>query len=268
MTWWTGPGEEYEVKAVILGCGPAGLAAASAAVSLGYEVVIISKTSAPSQQYGCQYLHAPIPGYEDAASVRVSYSLTGTPEQYRKKVYGEAWQGKVSPEDFVGEHDAWDIRETYARMWVDLIGSLRIPIIYNDASPSRVAELRNRIRHIRPDRIISTIPAPSLCVNNHTFTGHGIWANGTTASQELADNSIICDGTASRPWYRVSNVFGYRTTEWSKPPPHFYNAAPVMKPLVTDCDCWPEMLRVGRYGAWRKSALVHEVYPAVTEALK
>jgi hypothetical protein len=256
------------VKVVILGCGPAGLAAASAAVILGHRVVIISKSSAPSKLYGCQYLHAPIPGYEDVPSVRVRYELRGTAEQYRRKVYGEEWQGKVSPEDFIGEHDAWDIRETYARMWEHLIGTLRIPIIYNDASPSRIGELRNRIRHLRPDRIISAIPAPALCVNNHTFTGHQIWANGSTTEDEVTPNLVLCDGTLSVRWYRMSDVFGYRTTEWASRPPAGMNAVPVLKPLATDCDCWPEFLRVGRYGSWRKSALVHEVYPAVVNALE
>jgi len=258
------------MKAVILGCGPAGLAAAAAAVSSGYEVVFISKTSGRSQQYGCQYLHAPIPGYEDVPSVRVRYTLEGTPEEYRHKVYGDKWEGKVSPEDFIGEHDAWDIRETYARMWADLIGSLRIPIIINDISPSRIAELRNRIRHLRPDRIISTVPAPVICVNNHAFTGHQIWANGSVSpfagTLDLAANMVVCDGTRATPWYRVSNVFGYRTTEWAKRPGG--EAVPVLKPLASDCDCWPEVLRVGRYGSWSKSALVHEVYPAVKQALE
>ena len=252
----------------VLGCGPAGLAAALAAIDLGNEVAIISKTSAPSKQFGCQYLHAPIPGYEDAATVRVSYSLTGTPEQYRQKVYGAAWQGKISPEDFLGEHDAWDIRETYGRMWADLIGSLRIPIIYNDISPKRISELQNRIMHLRPNRVISTVPAPALCVNNHSFLGHTIFADGSTQANGLAENSIVCDGTRENKWYRISNVFGYRTTEWSRGKMAPKSAVPVLKPLSTDCDCWPEVLRVGRYGAWAKSVLVHEVYPAVAKALE
>src|SRR5215472_7502892 len=104
----------------ILGCGPAGLAAATAAVNLGRKVLIISNSSKPSRQYGCQYLHAPVPGYESVHHTVVGYHLNGTAEQYRAKVYGDKWEGRVSPEDFIGEHEAWDIRETYRHMWDDL----------------------------------------------------------------------------------------------------------------------------------------------------
>ena len=53
------------MRVVILGCGPAGLAAAKAATDLGRETVIVSQSDLPSMLYGCQYLHAPVPGYEN-----------------------------------------------------------------------------------------------------------------------------------------------------------------------------------------------------------
>jgi hypothetical protein len=125
------------------------------------------------------------------------------------------------------------------------------------------------VTSLDPELIVSTIPAQALCSNpNHEFLSHTIWADGsTTAAQGYAPNSVVCDGTPHRPWYRISNVFGYHTTEWAEKPPHFVKAVPVVKPLSTDCDCHPEVLRAGRYGAWEKKRLVHEVYPAVTEVL-
>jgi hypothetical protein len=254
-------------RTVILGCGPAGLAAAAAAVSSGHEAIIISNSDKPSKQYGAQYLHAPVPGYEDVAKVRVTYSLIGTPEQYRQKVYQNLWSGKVSPEDFAGDHEAWDIRETYSRLWADLIDGLKVGLIQkriiNGAIPF--------IRSLRPDLIVSTIPAQALCQNvRHKFKSHTIYANGSTTSETMPDNEIICDGTDEHEWYRVSNVFGFRTTEWPSRPrtPVHSGAVPVIKPLYTDCNCHPEVLRAGRYGAWEKARLVHEVYPAVKRALE
>lgn len=253
-------------RVVILGCGPAGLAAASAVVSSGREAVIISNTDQPSKLYGCQYLHAPIPGYDDASHVRVAYRLEGTPEQYRRKVYGNAWHGKVSPEDFLGDHDAWDIRETYARMWQDLIVSQQAGLIISRIMKGRIP----LIHSLRPELIVSTIPAQSLCFQpKHEWGTYTIWANGSTAAMQHArDNEVVCDGTPERPWYRVSNVFGYQTTEWASKPHHSTGATPVIKPLWTDCNCHPEVLRAGRYGAWEKKRLVHEVYPAVIKALQ
>lgn len=253
-------------RVVILGCGPAGLAAAAAAVSSGHEAIIISNTDRQSPIHGCQYLHAPIPGYEDVAKVQVSYQLIGSPEDYRLKVYGPDWTGRVSPEDFAGEHDAWDIRETYSRMWRDLIGSLKVGLIMKWVKQGMIPFVAS----LHPDLVVSTIPATALCQypSVHRFTSHTIFANGSTyPSEMLTENSVICDGTAERSWYRVSNVFGYRTTEWAHKPAPADSAVPVVKPLATDCDCHPEVLRAGRYGAWEKARLVHEVYPAVSEVL-
>jgi len=252
-------------RVVILGCGPAGLAAAAAAVDSGHEAILISNTDKPSKQYGAQYLHAPVPGYEDVPKVRVTYSLLGTPEEYRRKVYGDLWTGKVSPEDFAGDHDAWDIRETYTRLWADLIAGLRVGLIQKRILNGGIPFIRS----LRPDLIVSTIPAKALCQNiTHQFKSHTIYANGSTNSRVMPENEIICDGTDEHPWYRVSNVFGYRTTEWAAMAPKHSGVVPVVKPLATDCNCHPEVLRAGRYGAWEKARLVHEVYPAVREALE
>lgn len=251
-------------RVVILGCGPAGLAAARAAVDSGFEVVIISNTDKPSELHGCQYLHAPVPGYEDVPQVRVNYTLRGTPEQYRAKVYGHKWEGKVSPEDFAGEHDAWDIRETYRRMWHDLIDGQAVGLTVRRVVRGSLPFVHS----LRPDLTVSTIPAQHLCHELHTFNGHAIYANGHASSGIATPDTIICDGTQTVPWYRISNVFGHLTTEWVMPPPRWCNAVPVVKPLSTDCNCHPEVLRVGRYGTWQKSALVHEVYPQVRNALQ
>lgn len=252
------------MRVIVLGCGPSGLVAAHAAVQLGHQVTILSKKREPSQLWGCQYLHAPIPGYEDVPSVQVSYSLNGSPEQYRRKVYGDAWQGKVSPEDFVGEHQAWDIRETYQLMW-ELYRSNVEGYEVVDGNLQFVTFL------YEPDKIISTIPATSLCEQpKHRFASHLIYANGSTAKEWPPENWIICDGTDQADWYRMSNVFGYSTVEWpyiTGPIGGSPKGVRVEKPLKTDCDCHPEVIRAGRYGEWDKSVLVHQVYAKVTEAL-
>jgi hypothetical protein len=216
-------------------------------------------------QFGCQYLHAPVPGYEDAPHVKVEYHLNGTAEQYRIKVYGRKWKGRVSPEDFIGEHDAWDIRETYRRLWRDLHASeeaqfIIVPKIANGVIPVDI--LRYPLKEI-----ISTIPATDLCMNKrHEFRSHEIYASGTTQQATDQLNAVVCDGTNKNSWYRSACVFGFRTTEWSRKPVNGV-AVPVTKPLTTDCGCHPDIYRVGRYGKWQKSYLVHKTYPEVTELL-
>jgi hypothetical protein len=227
---------------------------------------MISKELEPSILLGCQYLHAPIPGLKDAQTAKVGYHLIGTPEQYRLKVYGNEWKGKVSPEDFIGEHDAWDIRETYNRLWhgVKFYAHSQIRIAGGNLSA---------VRMLKPDRIISTIPAMNLCESpfaKHEFYRHLIYASGASRPQDgLGANQVMCVGDESTDWYRSSNVFGYRTVEWpagrsiSRPE----GTVRVYKPLSTDCDCHPDVIRVGRYGEWDKSVLVHQVYDKVVKAL-
>src|SRR4051794_14558085 len=104
------------MRIAVLGCGPAGLMAAHAAKVCGADVDIFSRKR-KSELFGCQYLHAPIPGMTDVAPVTVRYMLNGDIEGYRRKVYGDTWDGEVSPEDLLGNHDAWDIRRTYDNLW-------------------------------------------------------------------------------------------------------------------------------------------------------
>ncbi len=73
-------------------------------------------TPAKSALYGCQYLHAEIPGLS-LRSATVDYELRGTTEDYRRKVYGPESDVRVSPEDLEGTHKAWDIRSAYSQLW-------------------------------------------------------------------------------------------------------------------------------------------------------
>jgi hypothetical protein len=150
-------------------------------------------------------------------------------------------------------------------MWKDLIGGMKVGLI------------RKWIKHglipyttsLKPDLIVSTIPAQALCQSTaHTFASYTIYANGSTEADGYPENSVTCDGTPDRDWYRVSNVFRHRTTEWSHKPARNTGAVPVVKPLWTDCNCHPWVLRAGRYGAWEKARLVHEVPAAVLAALE
>lgn len=103
-------------KALILGCGPAGLMAAHAAALRNYDVVIVSKKR-KSEMFGCQYLHQPIPLVSKGDPVDVEYRLQGSIKDYRTKVYGDRPNVAVSPETLETDHKAWNIREAYDSLW-------------------------------------------------------------------------------------------------------------------------------------------------------
>ncbi len=253
---------------LVLGCGPAGLFAAHAAVSLGYEVAVWSQKR-QSPLYGAQYLHTPIPGLGDHRSIEVLYALSGTTDGYQEKVYGPMPVPFVSPQRLLGYRNAWDIRSAYndavATYW-DRVVNLKIS--------GRTIEMLARTSN--PPLIINSIPLQHLCLKpgQHFFTQREIWAAGDapdlgiSCPVEVPPARVQLDGTPDVSWYRASNVFSHRTVEWAgetKPP--LSGVARVRKPIDTNCDCHRDMLRVGRYGKWKKGVLSHEAYTDVLTAL-
>lgn len=256
------------MKVAVLGCGPAGLLVAHAATQMGAEVRVFSKKR-KSQMYGAQYLHGPIPGITDKEpDGPVKVKLLGTPDGYRRRVYGDNWHGKVSPDDLLGDHDAWNLRIAYDKLW-----SLYVDNVYNG---QLYPEVIDRIQE-KHEITVSTVPGPILCTKSHDFLSQEIWAAGDAPEEGVfipypcPANTIICNGKdeESPVWYRVSNIFGQKTVEWPGeiPEPPVETVARVTKPLQTNCNCRPEIVRLGRYGAWRKGVLVHEVYAQAKEML-
>lgn len=260
-------------KVAILGSGPAGLIAAHAAATDGrVDEVHIYSRGEKSTMYGAQYLHAPIPGATFDDPINIDYVLRGTRAAYRAKVYGENFNGHISPEDLGSNHQAWDIRKTYDWLWMAYSPSIHaLPI-----TPGDVAELLDDY-----DLVVSSVPAPAICHSKHTFRGTNIWAAGEApelgivfaSAEACPEGTVVCNGLAFPAWYRISRIYGRMTVEW----PGWVDAqhvpktaALVTKPTASACDCWYDseaFLRVGRYGTWLKGVLSHEAYLQVQERI-
>jgi hypothetical protein len=277
------------MSVAILGAGPSGLAAAHAVRNNGAEVSIYSKGQLPrfgdkgqsqfgtptkSQLFGAQYLHEPIPGIDCGKPVDICVQFIGTADGYRQKVYGEEYRGPVSPNNFHSDHRAWDIRKAYDNLWD----------AYEESIYSATINLENIeevVRDLRKSHniIISTIPRRDLCLNpEHEFKSQKVYAIGDAPALGVRNpihcepNTLVYNGSPSYGWYRKSNMFGHSTAEWpahkdsAKPPVR--GVAIVEKPISTNCDCWPSLRYLGRYGAWKKGILVHHVYRAAEGAMR
>lgn len=250
------------MRVAVLGCGPAGLMAAHAVMMAGHEPVIYSRKR-KSEMYGCQYLHEPIPDMTDSTNyVDVEYQLRGTESQYRRKVYGKTWDGTVSPEDLDEQHLAWDIRETYDRLW----DAYESDIMDYHIDPAAVRFVMDQPGN---DLVINSIPLPELCHKGHTFRSQQVIAAGDAPGRgidvgriySIPANTVICNGEEMPTWYRASNIFDHTTVEWPngiKPP--LSSASEVLKPTDHNCDCWPDVFKVGRYGSWTKGVLSHSAF--------
>lgn len=256
---------------IILGCGPAAMFAAHAMTLARWDFRIFTKVNRQSEMFGAQYLHAPLPGLNKSGPRSLDYSLRGTAEQYKEKVYGAARIPFVSPSAFVGQHYAWDIREAYGRAW-DLYSG-RIEAI----GPIGPAELDALVYTQKPRRVFSAIPANALCYKAHGFQSSQIWAvgdapeRGSFAPVSVPEMTVVCNGEENPRWYRASNVFGYSTVEWPDgPKPPVPNVAQVNKPIVTDCNCFTHIRgfhRLGRYGRWEKGTLSHHAFEMAAAVL-
>jgi len=259
-------------RVYVLGCGPAGLFAAHAAVEARTPFRIYSR-SRQSQIFGAQYLHAPIPGISGPANrFAVTYLLLGTIADYRAKVYGPGSTAITSPEKLLGQHPAWDIRQAYQEAW-DRYSRFIEDMEFKSAIGIEA------LRQNAPRRtlVVSSLPAPLLCLRPdiHRFESARIWASGDAPDLgyycpvTVNTNEVVCNGEASPRWYRASNINGWRSVEWPagvKPP--YEHVSEISKPTWTNCDCLPGILRVGRYGTWTKGELSHQAYTKVREALQ
>lgn len=247
--------------------------AAAAVKVCGMEPVILSKKR-KSEMFGAQYLHRPIPNFSPDESFEVEYVLRGTVQGYRDKVYGMGYRGSVSPEDLTESHLGWDIRTTYNNLWehfVDSIQSFTIADGFSFQQHLAVLMEEGNVAHA-----ISTVPAPLLCVNpEHSFSAQTIWSIGDAPEKGIFVpfkpanlNTVLCDGDPHTSWYRAANIQGYNTIEWpqAKKPP-IENLSNVTKPLSTNCDCHPQLHRLGRYGQWLKGVLSHTAYDATLVGL-
>ena len=255
----------------IIGCGPAGLLAAHAATLNGHSVAIFSKSMEKSPLYGSQYLHEEIPGIYCGRPHDVSYELVdGTIEDYRLKVYGQHWDGDVSPGTLDGEHKAWDIRLAYSSLWT--LYSKYITTLNLDQRGQGNLRLINRVgENLELDKIISSIPRKAWDSDDGNFRSSEVWAYGDAPELEQrcsirpgGDFRVICDAGTERAWYRASEVFGHATVEWPegrKPP--IPGVARVLKPLDHRSTAAYDMIHVGRYGEWKKGVLSTDAFRKV-----
>lgn len=250
------------MKVLVFGCGPAGLLAAHAASFAGSEVTIVS-VKQKSPLYGCQYLHGPIPGLQTETET-VHYRLEGTSEDYRAKQYGGMYlPAPPSPAALGDNHPAWDIRSAYDQLWDLYQGSI---LDYQ----VQAGDVRTIVDHYGAGLVVSSVPAPVFCQRpqEHSFASVQSWAMGDapqlgqTVPVPCPEFTVLCNGTKDVSYYRVSNVFGYKTAEWPghlrKPP--IEGVVGFHKPVSTNCDCNPDIMRVGRYGTFTKGVLSHEAF--------
>lgn len=253
------------MRVAVLGCGPAGLMAAHAATIEGHDVEIFSRKE-KSQLGGAQYLHRHIEGInEEDPELEIRYVRWGDAATYTEKVYGPRLSGSSFSKMPRGWTPAWNLSRAYDRLWGIYSGL----ITHEELHGEKVGQISPEF-----ELVISAIPAPVACEAKHNFDRQGIYLVGHA---DVQPNTVLYSGRWSEGWYRMSNIQGEAWTEYST---YSMNRDRLneagwgnewirkgIKPTGHDCDCHPRLLRVGRFGEWKRGVLTHHAFEKTLEAL-
>jgi hypothetical protein len=248
----------------VLGSGPAGLMSAMAASQAGFPVVIISN-GMMSHLGGAQFLHAPIPGVHSANNPHtvVNYERRGDPEIYRQKAFGDLkvewapWTDGGQPE----ARYAWSLESTYNDLWDQFESAVSNPMNQVSVDLNWIREEADQFT-----AVFSSVPLRAICgkPDEHKFVTQLVRIS-PEPYEELANDTVLYDGTIEKSWYRTSRIFDTCYTEWgpgAKTPPGI-ELFRDYKPMSTDCDClkeFPGVLPVGRRGKWVANDFSHSAY--------
>lgn len=252
-----------EKPIAILGCGPAALMAAHACAIREKLFVIISRPIR-SRIGGAQFLHRPIPGATpEMPDGHITYRLEGDPGIYQTKVYGKMdvpFVSMAAIEDGQ-EVPAWSLERLYSNLWEFFGPGVNDYVV----DPLWLEKVKDDF-----SLIISSIPLRYLCWPraNHQFIQSRCRILNYAISPNLKENTVMYDGTMDRSWYRQSLIFGTGSTEYPESinPP----LGPLVwanKPVWSNCDCWPDIVKIGRHGRWEKGILSHDGFYRTMEAL-
>lgn len=243
------------MKVIVIGAGPAGLAAAHAAIGAGAEDIQILAPKRQTPQQGPLLIQRPIPGINTSHPDGTIHQIVigGTILDYRYKLYGDINIG-INGDILRPEYHAWRHGETYDRLWALYEGA----IVDHIVAPKEMATI-----HETADLVVSTANARPLCRNSkHRFTRVqvAITPLAEYASGAQPDNTIIFNAGPDAEWTRSSKIFGNEVTEWAPGSRVPRNSRLIEKPISTDCDCYPHVLRTGRFGAWKNEVWVDTAY--------
>jgi hypothetical protein len=260
------------MKVAILGYGPAGLIAAHTLINEGMlsnDVHIIG-AGGKSIIGGAQYLHEPILVDRDPDG-EITFLKIGDRDGYAKKVYDDV-EADVSWDHYEGVVPAWSLRDCYDILW----DAFEDKLLHDTLDWASVNALISTKRY---EMIFSSIPMHALCCPHvpHEFSKVGIKL--AKAGPLWVDNTVMYSGREEDQWYRTSCIFGEAWSEFgadssgavvydeSDGAMKVADIHTGFKPLGTDCDCLPEVTRIGRFGLWDRKILLHHVPHQVRAAL-
>lgn len=247
-------------KVAIIGCGPAGLAAAHAAAGLGWELRVFAPEAVKSPLLGPLLLQRPIPGMtkthpDGYIAQRV---IGGSIFDYRAKLYGDV-NIAINGDVLEPGYHAWKMDETYDLLWKEYASK----ITELEVTPESLALMSASGKY---ELIVNTAPANRFCFKENGCHFETAKVAIVQECMHYEEDLILFNASTRERWVRSSRIFGHEVTEYrvDEAPE---GAQVIRKPIHTNCGCHPQVLRTGRFGAWRNETWVDTAYYAVRTAL-
>lgn len=242
----------------VLGCGPSGLIAAHAVEQLGHHVEIISRKE-KSVIPGSQHLQAALPGITPHyPEYTVEFVRLGTAEGYAKKVYGDPTH-PCGWEAYRGLHPSWSVYRAYDLLWERYEDRI---VDHPSIGPGDLISIIGSF-----DKVVSSLPQPLLCTEpEHFFDGVPYYIKTLEIPPDDHGREVVVwNGLEDDHWYRWSILGEKCSIESTKP---MAGCIAGKKAIYNNCNCFPLVLRVGRWAKWKHGVLLHHVYTDVLNRIE
>jgi len=232
-----------------------------------HDIQFKTLSAEPSPIGGAQYLHLPMVDEDAEPDAILEFIKIGSPEGYAEKVYGSG-DVPTSWGEYGGQQKAWRLQQNYTALFSrfsrQIEGGFR-------ATPASVHDLLVGVGmgERRTTLVLSSVPASHICKRPdlHSFGRANILIKKEKPDFISTDNVVIYSGRPEEKWYRACKLFGQCWTEYAHfdAPDGGYITG--FKPLGTDCNCFPTVHRIGRFGTWDRKVLLTDVTTQVNEAV-
>lgn len=251
-------------KVIVLGTNLEGLLAGHAASIAGHDVYFIEETTEPG---GLDFLAAPIPlTMARAIPLHVSDEGSGEPADFFGKLTG----GLVTKHfrlPFMGMDGCpiWDPMEVFLQLQKIYASYFREPSAEGIDS-ELVAALASDAK------IVSSVQLPAICKepDDHNFSWAPLVSVDAVSYGSDQVANVRLSGDPDTPAAIIgSTFFGHKRIYSSSnfPPVSTAKREHSMLPLKTNCDCWPDIIKVGAAAAWQPDYPTHRAFYATFQAL-
>jgi hypothetical protein len=265
------------MRVCVIGCGPAGLAAAHAAYGLGASVTIYSP-GVKSPQAGPLLLQRPIPdittGHPNGYIRQIV--IGGSILDYRYKLYGDI-NININGDMLAEGYHAWDHYNAYDTMWRLYMGNdPDFPDENWNGRAHRVDRMITNLAltelHSHADLVVCTAPRDKICYQplKHRFDHAKVAITPRGEYPGQPDDTIVFNAGDEYGWVRSSRIFGREVTEWlpgTDMGDNYAGRRIIRKPIGTDCNCYPHVMFTGRFGAWKNEVWVDTAYYDTRDAI-